>query len=263
MRDTAVHGDHARAIRPCRTLFAQATGQRQHDQSAGRQCHAVCGRTWLQMARASQAVRQLAHDLHAHAALGQDGRAGQDVRGTAARAGGAHQDQGGLAGQHQHQGASRWHWRSKKNGPQAIGKSRGGWNTKIHMVAADARTAVTFCLSPGQAHDAPEGRRLLESLGTTSRPIHLLMDRAYEGNETRQLALDLGFIPVVPPLKTRIEPWQYDREMYKRRNEVERLFRRLKGFRRIFSRFEKLDVMFLGFLSFVLVADGLRGLCYR
>ena len=68
--------------------------------------------------------------------------------------------------------------------------------------------------------------------------------RAYEGNETRQLALDLGFIPVVPPLSTRIEPWEYDREMYKRRNEVERLFLRLKGFRRIFSRFEKLDVMF-------------------
>ena len=72
------------------------------------------------------------------------------------------------------------------------------------------------------------------------------MDRAYEGNETRQLALDLGFIPVVPPMKTRIEPWEYDREMYKRRNEVERLFRRLKGYRRIFSRFEKLDALFIG-----------------
>ncbi len=87
------------------------------------------------------------------------------------------------------------------------------------------------------------------------------MDRAYEGNETRQLALELGFIPVVPPLQTRLELWEYDREMYKRRNEVERLFRRLKGFRRIFSRFEKLDAMFLGFLCFALVADGLRGLC--
>ncbi|MDQ2735889.1 MAG: IS5 family transposase [Pseudomonadota bacterium] len=146
----------------------------------------------------------------------------------------------------------------KKNGPQAIGKSRGGWNTKIHMVAADARTAITFSLSPGQAHDAPEGRALLRRLGGPDRPLHLLMDRAYEGNETRQLALDLGFIPVVPPLSTRIEPWEYDREMYKRRNEVERLFRRLKGYRRIFSRFEKLDVMFLGFISFALIADGLR-----
>jgi transposase len=84
------------------------------------------------------------------------------------------------------------------------------------------------------------------------------MDRAYEGAETRQLALDLGFIPVVPPKSNRIDAWEYDREMYKRRNEIERLFRRLKGYRRIFSRFEKLDLMFLGFISFALVADGLR-----
>jgi transposase len=46
--------------------------------------------------------------------------------------------------------------------------------------------------------------------------------------------------------------------MYKRRNEIERLFRRLKGFRRIFSRFEKLDVMFVGFINFALITDGLR-----
>ena len=84
------------------------------------------------------------------------------------------------------------------------------------------------------------------------------MDRAYEGDETRQLALDLGFRPVVPPKKNRISPWQYDREMYRRRNEIERLFRRLKGFRRIFSRFDKLDVMFLAFIHFALIVDGLR-----
>ena len=84
------------------------------------------------------------------------------------------------------------------------------------------------------------------------------MDRAYEGDETRKLALALEYEPVVPPLRTRIEPWEYDREMYKRRNEIERLFRRLKGFRRIFSRFEKLDVVFLGFIVFALVIDALR-----
>ena len=46
--------------------------------------------------------------------------------------------------------------------------------------------------------------------------------------------------------------------MFRRRNEVERLFRRLKGYRSIFSRFEKLDVMFIGFISFALIADELR-----
>ena len=84
------------------------------------------------------------------------------------------------------------------------------------------------------------------------------MDRAYQGDETRQLALALRYEPVVPPLRTRIDPWEYNREMYKRRNEIERLFRRWKGFRRIFSRFEKLEVVFLGFIVFALIVDGLR-----
>ena len=84
------------------------------------------------------------------------------------------------------------------------------------------------------------------------------MDRAYQDNATRQLALDLGYQPVAPPLRTRLRPWQYDREMYKRRNEVERLFRRLKGFRRIFTRFEKLDALFLSFIIFALIVDEVR-----
>ena len=154
--------------------------------------------------------------------------------------------------------ASGRHRGFKKNGPQAIGKSRGGWNTKIHMVAADARTAIVFALSPGGDHDAPHGRALLEELGSMPEGLPLLMDRAYEGNQTRQLVLDLGMIPVVPPKSNRVDPWEYDRALYKKRNEIERLFRRLKGFRRIFSRFEKLDVVFLAFLSFALIVEALR-----
>ena len=84
------------------------------------------------------------------------------------------------------------------------------------------------------------------------------MDRAYEGDETRQLALDLGLTPVVPPKSNRVSPWEYDKAMYRRRNEVERLFRRLKGFRRIFSRFEKLDVMFTAFIHFALIVEAFR-----
>jgi transposase len=90
------------------------------------------------------------------------------------------------------------------------------------MVAADARTAIVFALSPGNAHDAPEGRSLLEELGPMPEGLPMLMDKAYEGNETRQLVLDLGMIPVVPPKSNRLDPWEYDRELYKKRNEVER-----------------------------------------
>ncbi len=84
------------------------------------------------------------------------------------------------------------------------------------------------------------------------------MDRAYQGDETLQLALELGFTPGVPPNPQRLRPWEYDRAMYRKRNEVERLFRRLKGFRRIFSRFDKLDVMFMAFVHFALIFEALR-----
>ena len=103
-----------------------------------------------------------------------------------------------------------------------------------------------------------EGRKLLGGIGPLSAPLHLIMDGAYEDNQTLQLALDFGFIPVVPPRPNRLEPWQYDKAMYRRRNEIERLFRRLKGFRRIFSRFDKLDLVFLGFLHFALIVEALR-----
>lgn len=126
------------------------------------------------------------------------------------------------------------------------------------MVAADARTAVTFSLSPGQAGDAPEGRKLLKSLEDRGfEGTQVIMDKAYEGDETRQLVIDLGMVPVVPPKSNRLSVWEYDKEMYKKRNEVERLFRRLKGFRRIFSRFDKLDVVFRFFIQFALIVDTL------
>ena len=68
----------------------------------------------------------------------------------------------------------------------------------------------------------------------------------------------MGFIPVVPPLRSRVDPWEYDTELYKRRNEVERLFRRLKGYRRVFTRYDNLDVVYLGFVMFAIIFDILR-----
>jgi len=98
---------------------------------------------------------------------------------------------------------------------------------------------------------------LLRDLGSfPGMPV--IMDRAYEGNETRQLVLALEMVPVVPPKSNRVNPCRYDRALYRKRNEIERLFRRLKGFRRIFSRFEKLDCVFLAFVSFALIVEALR-----
>jgi len=108
-------------------------------------------------------------------------------------------------------------------------------------------------LSSGSKHDGPEGRISIEKLGKNFEGVPLLMDRAYEGNQTRALALSNGLDPIVPPKKNRKKPWDYDKEMYKRRNIVERLFRRLKEFRKVCTRYDKTDTMFLAFIQFAFI----------
>ena len=97
----------------------------------------------------------------------------------------------------------------------------------------------------------------MQQLGPVEHSVYILMDRAYEGDETRALAMRLGYIPVVPPKSNRKTPWNYDKQMYKQRNQVERLFRRIKRFRCIFTRYDKLDVIFLAFIYFALIVDAL------
>jgi hypothetical protein len=87
----------------------------------------------------------------------------------------------------------------QKNGPQAIGRSRGGCTTKIHLVAANAQCALILKLSPGHAGDAPAGPELLEASGPVAQGCYLIMDSAYEGDQTLRLARQLGYVPVVPP----------------------------------------------------------------
>ena len=83
------------------------------------------------------------------------------------------------------------------------------------------------------------------------------MDRAYEGYEIRALAIKRGFIPVVPPKKNRKIQWEYNSELYKRRNEIERFFLRLKRFRKIFTRYDKLDTTYFSVVTLALIFDAL------
>jgi transposase len=106
---------------------------------------------------------------------------------------------------------------------------------------------LSLKLSPGNAGDAPNGRELLRNGGPVPQGCPLIMDRAYEGDETLQLARELDYLLVVPPNPNRLAPWEYDR-----------LFRRLKAYRRVFSRYDKLDVLFVGFIVFALIFEALR-----
>jgi len=110
-------------------------------------------------------------------------------------------------------------------------------------------------LSPGNAHDDPEGRKLLATVRGNNTP--LLMDRAYESDETRELASQQGFIPVVPPKRNRKSPWEYDKELYKSRNEIERLFLRIKRFRKVFTRYDKLDKIYIGVIIMAIIFDAI------
>ena len=83
------------------------------------------------------------------------------------------------------------------------------------------------------------------------------MDRAYEDALTRQTAIDSGFIPVVPPKRNRKNPWTYDVQLYKRRNEIERFFLRLKRFRKVFTRYDKLDIIFFNVISLAMILDAI------
>ena len=115
---------------------------------------------------------------------------------------------------------------------------------------------MKFNLSAGNRHDAPEGRKLIKSIDSKVAR-YLVMDRAYKNDETRVLTFKQGLIPVVSPKKNRKSPWQYDTELYKRRNEVERFFLRLKRFRKVFTRYDKLDIIYFSVITLALIFDAL------
>jgi transposase len=160
-------------------------------------------------------------------------------------------------GQYNSEGTPRRLRSFKKRGKQAIGRSRGGLTTKIHMVTASAKFAVSFSLSSGLANDSPQGMKLLHFTPKVTDKQFILMDRAYAGKRLRTTAVELGYEPIVPPKRNFKEQWDYDKELYKKRNEVERFFRRLKRFRRIFTRYDKLDVVFATFILFAMIIDSL------
>ena len=87
---------------------------------------------------------------------------------------------------------------------------------------------------------------------------HLLMDRAHEGDPTRPPAESFGLTPVAPPKRNRTAPWDCDREAHKGRNMVERVFNRMKRYRKAATRYGRLDEAFLADLRLILIAIYLK-----
>ena len=116
------------------------------------------------------------------------------------------------------------------------------------MIVAGTHAGISFSLSAGHRHDAPEGRKLLK---VTKLPpkTRVVMDKGYADKKTRKAVQNKKCVPVVPPKSNMKKPWKHDKELYKRRNEIERCIHHLKSFRRIATRYDKLDCTFRSFIA--------------
>jgi transposase len=129
------------------------------------------------------------------------------------------------------------------------------------MLGADPDHGMMFSLSPGQTSDIKAGHQLLRENPLPPSVTHLAMDKGYSAYKTIELCTGLGIEAVVPPKKGMKHPWQYDRNVYLYRNEIERLFNRIKNFRRIATRYDKLDFMYGSFVFLGLIALLLKVIC--
>jgi len=135
----------------------------------------------------------------------------------------------------------------QKNGgqaAQALGRSRGGFSTKIQVKTDGLGNPLRFILTGGERHESTQAQSLLgEELGE-----YVLADRGYDHDDLIVFITDHGAIPVIPSRKNRKEPRPYDEWRYRERALIECFMNKIKHYRRLFSRFAKLDTRFLGFL---------------
>jgi transposase len=153
--------------------------------------------------------------------------------------------------QHAHQGSPLRFWRKRGAFHHAIGRSRGGRTTKIHALTDDLGRPLSFLITPGNSHDLAAAGELLANIRL---PRRLLADRAYDAKSLRDWLAERGVNAVIPPNPTRKHPHPYDAKAYRLRNLIERMFCRLKDFRRIATRYDKrIDI----YLSAILLAAAL------
>ncbi len=113
---------------------------------------------------------------------------------------------------------------------------------------------LRFTLTGGQSHDITQAEELIADYVCE----HVIADKAYDSEEFLQSIIDREAVPVIPPRSNRKEPHSYDESLYRERHLVECFIGKIKHYRRIFSRFEKLGRSYLGFLHFVCALIWLR-----
>lgn len=153
--------------------------------------------------------------------------------------------------QHLHQGATRGIRRKRGRQIQAIGRSRGGWTTRIHALTDVIGRPYAFLLTAGNVSDVKAAPALLERAG---RMRYLLADKGYDADRLRRSLRDAGAVPVIPGRRNRKRTIRYDKDRYRGRHLIDNAFCRLKDFRRVATRYDKLAA---NFLSGVAIATAL------
>ncbi|GAB1716401.1 MAG: hypothetical protein NTAFB05_14430 [Nitrobacter sp.] len=139
--------------------------------------------------------------------------------------------------QHDSKGASLGSGRKRGAEEQAIGRSRGGRTTKIHAVVDGQGRPLAIEITPGQRGDL---RVVLPLLSGLPAARLCAADAAYDSDGFRLFLRQRGTLPVIPNNPTRKRTHPFDAEAYKLRNRIERMFCRLKDWRRIATRYDKL-----------------------
>jgi transposase len=127
---------------------------------------------------------------------------------------------------------------------QALGRSRGGLTTKIHMLCDTLGRPLRFLITPGQTNDITAAPDLLEG----QKAGAVLADKAYDSNDLRQRIADMKAEAVIPSKRNRKIAIPHDAEVYRHRNRIERCFNRLKNFRRFATRYDRRTIHFTGFV---------------
>jgi transposase len=202
--------------------------------SASDQRHPACAAERLSVEGLPARIRSSHDDLQSLRAMGGTGRLGEPVpRACSTRSIGPGTDDRFNA----HQGAPLSFGRKRGEQKQAIGRSRGRRNTKIHALADAKGRLLSILLTGGEAHDCPPAQRLVRRVKAAAK---LLGDKAYDSAELRQWLRRRNTKPVIPNRSNRKQPFSFDKKSYKLRHLIENAFCRLKDFRCIATRYDKL-----------------------
>ena len=135
-----------------------------------------------------------------------------------------------------HQGSSLRRRRKRGALAHGIGRTKGGRNTKLHAVCDAKGRPLVLLLTPGNVHDCKVAQRCIEAMPPAAE---LVADKGYDSKALRDWLAERGTTAVIPPRKNRKVQYHYDKTVYRQRNIIERMFCRLKDWRRIATRFDR------------------------